>query len=427
MRIGIVAPPWIPVPPPGYGGIESVIDTLARGLVRAGHEVLLAAPQESTCPVPKVPGTGSAKGATMGNTLDEMDHVIRAYAAMAGTDIIHDHTLAGPVYRHKPAGVPVVTTVHSPFGAKVRSLCRALAADVAIVAISDHQAGTAGDIPIGAVIHHGLAMEGIPVGRGDGGYACFLGRMHPYKGVAQAIEIARAGEVPLRIAAKMQNQQEHEYFNTQVRPRLSSNEEFLGEVGGMEKYQLLGGALALINPIQWAEPFGMVMIESLAAGTPVLATTNGSAPKLSKTRLPAFSGPRLRGWPAPCRTANGWTARRAAGPRRRISVPIEWSPPILPSTPESALALRRRQSLQQLRNPSMRGRSPTDKWEWPVPPLFLTTTAPNPPDDEPRFGPHPCGLVHLSPGPGCAVKKRRRRGVADRRFSPAIPGIFKRR
>ncbi|MGY2746604.1 glycosyltransferase family 4 protein [Pseudarthrobacter sp. O4] len=288
MRIGIVAPPWIPVPPPGYGGIESVIDTLARGLVRAGHEVLLAAPQESTCPVRTVPGTGSAKGVTMGNTLDELEHVVRAYAAMADTDIIHDHTLAGPVYRHRPAGVPVVTTVHSPFAAKVRSLCRAFDADVAIVAISEHQAGTAADIPIAAVIHHGLAMDGIPVGRGDGGYACFLGRMHPHKGVTQAIEIARAGGVPLRIAAKMQNQQEHEYFNTQIRPRLSSNEEFLGEVGGLEKYELLGGALALINPIQWPEPFGMVMIESLAAGTPVLATPNGSAPEIVEDAVSGF-------------------------------------------------------------------------------------------------------------------------------------------
>src|SRR5687768_6337585 len=117
MRIGLIAPPWIPVPPPAYGGTESVIDRLARGLVRAGHDVLLAAAANSSCPVGRVAGTDDAvDGApASGAAVTELRHVITSYAAMADVDVVHDHTMCGPTYGHRPVGIPAVTTNHGPF------------------------------------------------------------------------------------------------------------------------------------------------------------------------------------------------------------------------------------------------------------------------------------------------------------------------
>ncbi|HEY5516196.1 MAG TPA: glycosyltransferase family 4 protein [Pengzhenrongella sp.] len=280
MRIGLISPPWIPVPPPAYGGIEAVVDVLARGLVAAGHEVLLAAPSDSTCPVPRVPGLHPSQPERLGETAPELRHVVQAYAAMTDVDIVHDHTVAGPLFAHRPARPIAVTTMHLPVKYEMAELYRAMSKDVAVVAISHHQAASAWGLQVARVIHHGLDVVDIPVGTGTGGYACFLGRMHPSKGVREAILIARRAGVPLRIAGKMIEPREKKYFRDCIAPLLGSDAEYVGELGAAEKYELLGGAIALVNPIAWPEPFGLVMIESLATGTPVLSTHQGSAPEL---------------------------------------------------------------------------------------------------------------------------------------------------
>ena len=290
MRIGLVAPPWVPVPPPSYGGTEAVVDLLARGLQDAGHEVLLAAASDSTCPVPLVPGTMASEYEALNGIASGVAHLVYAYAAMADVDLIHDHTLIGPLYRGRPSGVPVVVTNHGPFTPETLVLFRAMAPDTAVVAISEDQASHATDCPIARVIHHGLDCDRIPVGAGDGGYAAFLGRMNPTKGVAEALRIARNAGVPLRIAAKMREKQERDYFEAEVRPLLTREHEYLGEVSDAEKYVLLGGAFALLNPIQWDEPFGLAMIESLATGTPVVATPRGSAPEIVRPGANGFLG-----------------------------------------------------------------------------------------------------------------------------------------
>ncbi len=289
MRIGLIAPPGVPVPPPAYGGTESVVDRLARGFVRAGHEVLLAAAANSACPVPRVGGTEDAAeaGPVCADMVTELRHVIRSYAAMRDVDVVHDHTLAGPLCRHPAAGTPVVTTAHGPFDARLSPLYRAMRG-VAVVAISYSQAATADRVPLAGVIHHGLDVESVPVGAGVGGYASFLGRMSPEKGPRQAALVARAAGVPLRMAAKLREPAERDYFDAQVKPLLCSDVEFLGELGCADKLELLGGSFALLNPMQWAEPFGLVMIEALATGTPVVATPVGSAPEIVDDGVTGF-------------------------------------------------------------------------------------------------------------------------------------------
>ena len=275
MRIGIIAPPWIPIPPTAYGGIESFIDTLACALHEAGHEVLLAASADSTCPVPRLTGFEPSDPATMGVTAHELRHLLRAFAALDDVDVIVDNTLAGPVLAGYANGMPVVTVAHGPLIPLEQELYLAGVPEVTFVAISENQASLAGPVPIARVIPHGIQVDDVPVGPG-GETACFVGRMHPSKGLPEAIEAAAIAGIPLRIAAKMQEPAEQEYFDEVVRPALGPNAEYLGELDTDEKYELMGSSCALLNPIQWDEPFGLVMIESLATGTPVVATPRGS-------------------------------------------------------------------------------------------------------------------------------------------------------
>lgn len=288
MRIVIVAPPWVAVPPPAYGGTETVLDTLARGLMAAGEDVLLFSTGDATCPVPRASVLERAAGVGVAGVPTELRHVIHAYKAASDADIVHDHTLVGPVYAGRFEGLRVVTTNHGPFQSELGDYYRAIGCQVPIVAISHHQASTAVGTPIAAVIHHGVDPGRFAVGRGEGGYAAFLGRMCAEKGVRTAIQVAHRAGVPLRIAAKMSEPAELAYFEAFVRPLLGGNVEYLGELNGAEKAELLGGALCLLNPIEWPEPFGMVMVEALACGTPVVATPMGAAPEIVADGVTGF-------------------------------------------------------------------------------------------------------------------------------------------
>jgi glycosyltransferase involved in cell wall biosynthesis len=280
LRLGLIAPPWVPVPPPLYGGTEVVIDQLARGLTRAGCDVELFTTGDATCPVERSWLYPQALG-TVADVSAELAHVESAYRALAGVDLIHDHTLTGPARADllRP-GMPVVTTVHGPFTTELRTLYAMAAERVSVVAISEAQRRSAPEVPTAAVIHHGIDVAEFPFGRGDGGYVLFLGRMHPDKGAHRAIAVARAAGRRILLAAKMWEPAERRYFCDRVEPLLGRDAAYLGEVGGRDKLDLLGGASALLNPIRWPEPFGLVMIEALACGTPVLSFAEGAAAEI---------------------------------------------------------------------------------------------------------------------------------------------------
>lgn len=290
MRIGLVAGPWIPVPPITYGGTERVVDSLARGFHEAGHEVVLAASPESSCPVSRVPGMRPAKQGGLNRTLSELSHVVRAYEGLQDADVIHDHTMAGPLYLHRPDRVPSVTTMHGPLTAESADIYRAVARRGAVIAISRDQTSHVPDVPVTRVIHHGMDVSSVPVGSGAGGYLCFVGRACPDKGLLEAIMVAREAGMPLRIAVKIRESEELRYFHEVIEPMLGPNEDFVGEVNDKEKFELMGEALAFLNPIQWSEPFGLVMIEALATGTPVIGTAVGSAPEIIDHGRTGFLG-----------------------------------------------------------------------------------------------------------------------------------------
>jgi glycosyltransferase involved in cell wall biosynthesis len=235
---------------------------------------------DSTSPVSRRHVFDRALGVGTSGAASELRHVIAAYGELPDFDIVHDHTLVGPLFADRLPWLPVVTTNHGPFQSDLSALYQATSERVPVIAISRHQASTARGVRLAGVIHHGVDPAAYPVGDGSGGYAVFLGRMSPDKGVETAVLAARRAGVPLLIAAKMSEAAEERYFEARIRPLLGGDLEYIGEVGGADKLELLGKALCLLNPIAWPEPFGMVMIEAMAVGTPVIARPCGAAPEI---------------------------------------------------------------------------------------------------------------------------------------------------
>lgn len=281
MKVGLIAPPWVPVPPVAYGGTEAVIDNLARGLVRLGHQVRLFTVGESTCPVP-TDHLFARAAAPLGQTVPEAAHVLAAYESLADVDVIHDHTIVGPLVGAwaGPETPPVVTTNHGLFTEATRRIFARIATSAAVVAISADQARRSGVVPVAAVIHHGIDLDAYQPGTGAGGHLVFVGRMSADKGVHRAVRIAHAAGRPLRIISKMREPEERQYYETMVRPMLSADDEAPEELPFDDRVAVVQAAVALVDPISWPEPFGLVMAESLAMGTPVIAYPNGAAPEI---------------------------------------------------------------------------------------------------------------------------------------------------
>lgn len=279
LRIGLVAPPWFTVPPQGYGGIERVIAALADALVDQGHDVTLFAPSGSCTRARLVETFPAELHAEIGSSAIEAHNTLLAYAQAAHFDVIHDHTVAGLAASTSHHG-PIVHTAHGPIEPRIAGLYEALPRNVHLVAISHHQRST---FPSGvepAVIWNTLDTSDTPFSAEPGDYLLFVGRAAPEKGLADALTIAERAGLPLRVLLKVNEDREFAFLET-LRPRLSRPGVQL-EFDATEsvKRHAFAGALATLFPISWDEPFGMVMIESMAAGTPVIAYPRGAAPEV---------------------------------------------------------------------------------------------------------------------------------------------------
>jgi glycosyltransferase involved in cell wall biosynthesis len=289
LRVGVIAPPWLPVPPSTYGGIELMIDELVRGLRRVGCDVELFTTGDATAPVCRHSLHAHALG-TSSAPFGEREHVERAYEQFAHVDLVHDHTMIGPLLRDDRSGAPIVTTVHGELGGVAEDVYRsALRPDMALVAISDAQRRAAPDVPVAAVIPHGIDVNAIEFGRGDGGYVLFLGRMRHEEGVHRAIAIARQGRTRILIACPMHEASEHRYFEEYVQPLLGIDAIYLGEVHREDKLRLLAGAAALMRAGNM-EPFSVELLESLACGTPVIGPPIGATPEIIQHGITGLLG-----------------------------------------------------------------------------------------------------------------------------------------
>jgi glycosyltransferase involved in cell wall biosynthesis len=290
MRIAQVSPLFESVPPACYGGTERVVSWLTEELVRQGHEVTLFASGDSSTTAELIPVCPRAL--RLNRCQDQMAHHIRmlemVQRMLERFDVVHYHI----DYLHFPLsrlhGRPQLTTLHGRLDIPDLVPLYQSFRDMPVVSISDSQREP---LPMAlwlGTVYHGLPEDLLAPRLDHGSYLAFLGRISPEKRVDRAIELALQKGIPIRIAAKIDDANTG-YFEEMVRPLLGQpGVEFVGEIGDDRKSEFLGGALALLFPIDWPEPFGLVMIESLACGTPVVAFRNGSVPEVLDDGVTGF-------------------------------------------------------------------------------------------------------------------------------------------
>lgn len=287
LNIAIVAPPWISIPPPAYGGIEQVVELLAGELARRGHRVTLFAAPGSRSPAAVQEILDDAHPDEMQLAIFEADHVARCFdridaAAREGDpfDVVHDHSGFSALAFANRLQTPLVYTLHAPFNDDTRAFYAQHGGKGHAIALSEYQRRQAPPaVRVAGVIPNPIVVDAFPFRADNDGYLLWIGRLNDDKGPQRAIAAAQQADVPLVLAGPVQPGQE-EFFASQVRPHLDDDRvRYVGELGE-EKKKLYAGAAALLMPIRWPEPFGLVMTEAMACGTPVIAFDEGSVPDI---------------------------------------------------------------------------------------------------------------------------------------------------
>ena len=286
MRVAVLASIAHSVPPRSYGPWEQVASTLAEGLVARGHEVTLFATADSTTAArlhAEAPA-GYEEDDSVDAKVYEALHISAAFERADDFDVMSNQFDFLPLVFSRLVRTPVVTTIHGFSSERIVPVYRAYDDVAHYVSISDSDRHP--DLHYAATIHHGISLASFTAGDGDGGYLLFLGRIHPDKGTAVAIDVARRAGLPLVIAGVVHDD---DYFRAEVLPHVDGAAvSYVGPVGPADRDRLLGGAAALLHLIDFDEPFGLSVVESLAAGTPVVAYGRGSMPELIRDGVTGF-------------------------------------------------------------------------------------------------------------------------------------------
>ena len=283
VRIAVLSPVWFPVPPNGYGGIEWIVSLLADGLVEAGHEVTLFASGDSTTKAQLAAVFPVAPSEWIGHTYWELRHAVACLARRGDFDVISDHTGLLGLALGSFGKTPFAHTVHGPVSGDPGAFYEqvvGMTPHAALISVSDAQRRPKPRLPWVATCANALDLSLYAFEPQRGEYLLFLGRMTREKGAHRAIQVALESGLPLKLAGKCREPLERAYFDEFVAPHLSEQIEYVGEVEHAEKVTLLQQARVTLFPIEWDEPFGLVMIESMACGTPVIATRFGAVPEV---------------------------------------------------------------------------------------------------------------------------------------------------
>ncbi|MCL4416149.1 MAG: glycosyltransferase family 4 protein [Actinobacteria bacterium] len=283
MKIAQIAPMGERIPPKKYGGTERIIYTLTEELVKKGHDVTLFATGDSLTSAKLISvypiGLREARmGDPYGPSAIVLLNIGTAYNMQEEFDIIHDHCgyISLPTASHSKT--PVVMTLHASFNLNNRRIYEKIN-NLNLISVSMAQRAPMPNLKYAANIYHGLSMETFPFSKENDNYLLYVGRITPEKGAVHAIEVANYLNLPLIMAAKLDNIHEN-YFKNEIEPKLTRQVRWIGEVDEEERNKLMSKALCLLHPVTWREPFGLTMIEAMACGCPVVAFRRGSIPEV---------------------------------------------------------------------------------------------------------------------------------------------------